>query len=240
MLRGIDIHSHVVPENFPPYIGSKIPEQWPSMIPAHACHRSVMIGGKNYRTVSDLSWDAGKRVIELDAMGLQQQVLSPMPELLSYWLDTHDAWQLLRYTNERIAEMVAASNGRLLGMGGVPLQDVDLAIRELEYLMRDLKFAGVELGSNINGRPLGDPSLDPFFAACVELDAPVFVHALRPAGMERVIGPPALQQVLGYPTDVGLSAASMLTTNLIERRPCRDASGRFQRLRLWHWQTSRR
>ena len=46
----------------------------------------------------------------------------------------------------------------------------------------------------------------------------MFVHAIRPAGMERLVGPPPLQQVLGYPTDVGLAAASVLTTNLIERR----------------------
>jgi aminocarboxymuconate-semialdehyde decarboxylase len=47
----------------------------------------------------------------------------------------------------------------------------------------------------------------------------VFVHALRPTGMDRLIGPPPLQQVLAYPTDVGLAAASVLTSNLILRRP---------------------
>jgi aminocarboxymuconate-semialdehyde decarboxylase len=51
------------------------------------------------------------------------------------------------------------------------------------------------------------------------LGAAVFVHALRPTGMDRLVGPPALQQVLAYPSDVGLAAASVLTTNLIERRP---------------------
>jgi len=56
--RGIDVHSHVVPENFPSYLGTQVPAQWPSMAPAHACHRRVMIEGKNYRTVSDLCWDA--------------------------------------------------------------------------------------------------------------------------------------------------------------------------------------
>jgi aminocarboxymuconate-semialdehyde decarboxylase len=67
--------------------------------------------------------------------------------------------------------------------------------------------------------PVGDLRFDPFFEACESLGAAVFVHALRPTGMDRLVGPPPLQQVLAYPTDVGLAAASVLTTSLIERRP---------------------
>jgi hypothetical protein len=107
----------------------------------------------------------------------------------------------------------------MVGLGAVPLQDMDLALRELEYAFRTLGFPGVEVGSNINGKPIGAPEFDPFFEACEQLGAAVFVHAIRPAGMDRLVGPPPLQQVLGYPTDVGLAAASVLTTNLIERRP---------------------
>jgi aminocarboxymuconate-semialdehyde decarboxylase len=216
---GIDTHAHVVPENFPRYLGSAVPADWPSMAPAHFCHRSVMIAGKNYRTVSDKCWDLGKRLDDLVVMGLERQAVSPMPELLSYWMEAADAQQLLRFLNEEIARMVAESGGRLVGLGAVPLQDVDMAIRELHYVVETLGLAGVEIGSNINGRPVGAPEFDPFFEACEQLGAAVFVHALRPAGMERLIGPAPLQQVLGYPSDVGLAAASVLTTNLIERRP---------------------
>ena len=216
---GIDAHAHVVPENFPRYLGSATPAEWPSMAPAHECHRSVMIAGKNYRTVSDKCWDTTKRLQDLEAMGIELQAVSPMPELLSYWMPAPDAQQLLRFLNEEIARMVADSAGRMVGLGAVPLQDIDLALRELEYIVNTLGFPGVELGSNINGKPIGAPEFDPFFEACEQLGAAVFVHAIRPAGMERLVGPPPLQQVLGYPTDVGLAAASVLTTNLIERRP---------------------
>jgi aminocarboxymuconate-semialdehyde decarboxylase len=216
---GVDTHAHVVPENFPRYLGSAVPADWPSMAPAHACHRSVMIAGKNYRTISDKCWDITKRLEDLVATGLELQAVSPMPELLSYWMESADAQRLLRFLNEDIARMVAESGGRLVGLGAVPLQDVEMAIRELEYVVKTLGLAGVEIGSNINGRPVGAPEFDPFFEACEQLGAAVFVHALRPAGMERLIGPAPLQQVLGYPSDVGLAAASVLTTNLIERRP---------------------
>jgi aminocarboxymuconate-semialdehyde decarboxylase len=216
---GIDTHAHVVPENFPAYLGAAIPADWPSMAPAHACHRNVMIAGKNYRTVSDKCWDVARRLEDLVEMELDLQAVSPMPELLSYWMGAADAQQLLRFLNEEIARMVADSGGRIIGLGAVPLQDMELALRELEYIVKTLGFAGVEVGSNINGRPIGAPEFDPFFEACESLGAAVFVHALRPAGMERLLGPAPLQQVIGYPTDVGLAAASVLTTNLMERRP---------------------
>ena len=216
---GIDAHAHVVPEHFPRYLGSSVPADWPSMEAAHACHRNVMISGKVYRTVSDRCWDTAKRVADLPAMGLKLQVVSPMPELLSYWMPAPAAQQLLRYTNDAIARMAAESGGAIAGLGAVPLQDMDLALRELEYVVQTLGFAGVEVGSNINGAPIGAPQFDPFFEACEALGACVFVHALRPAGMERLVGPAPLQQVIAYPGDVGLAAASVITSNLTVRRP---------------------
>lgn len=216
---GIDVHAHVVPEHFPNYIGARLPAEWPSMAPAHACHRHVMISGKVYRTVSDKCWDTARRLEDLPGMGLALQVVSPMPELLSYWMAAGDARQLLRYTNDCMAEMVVQGGGRIAALGAVPLQDIDQAISELEYVMKTLGFAGVEIGSNINGAPVGAPQFDPFFEACEALGAAVFVHALRPAGMDRLVGPAPLQQVLAYPGDVGLAAASVITTNLLVRRP---------------------
>jgi aminocarboxymuconate-semialdehyde decarboxylase len=216
---GVDVHAHVVPEHLPAYLGRKLPAAWPQMAPAHECHRHVMIAGEVYRTVSDRCWSTTRRLEDLPAMGIALQAISPMPELLSYWMDAPDAQPLLRYLNEQIAAMVAQSAGRLVGLGAVPLQSIDLSIAELGHVVQTLGLAGVEVGSNVNGTPIGDRRFDPFFAACESLGAAVFVHALKPAGMERLVGPAPLQQVLAYPSDVGLAAASCITTNLIERFP---------------------
>lgn len=189
------------------------------MVPAQSCHRSVMISGKLYRTVSDKCWTTAKRLVDMDGMGLQIQAISPMPELLSYWMAPEAGAQLAHYLNEKIATMANESSGRMVGLGAVPLQDMDMALRELTHIMQMPGFTGVELGSNVNGVPIGDLRFDPFFEACEALGAAVFVHALRPTGMDRLVGPAPLQQVLAYPSDVGLAAASVITTNLIERRP---------------------
>ena len=217
---GIDIHAHVIPHDFPRYLGNAIPADWPSMVPAQACHRHVMISGKVYRTVSDRAWDITRRIDDMAPMGLARQAISPMPELLSYWMDAKPAAQLLRYVNEQIASMVNQSGGKLLGMGAVPLQDMALALTELDYVTDKLGFAGIEIGSNINGKAPGSPEFAPFFEACEAKGVAVFVHALKPAGTERLVGPTAnLLPALAYPTDVGLAAASVLTSNLMARFP---------------------
>ena len=84
-------------------------------------------------------------------------------------MDAADAQPLLRFLNERIAQMAAESGGRLVGLGAVPLQDIDLAVRELRHCVETLGFAGVEIGSNVNGTPVGDRRFDPFFEACEAL-----------------------------------------------------------------------
>ena len=215
----IDIHTHVVPETFPPHARAGADVAWPSMVPAHACHRHVMVSGKVYRTVPDSSWDTAKRAAGMDAQGVGRQVLSPMPELLSYWLDGADGAALCRYLNEQIAAMVAREPSRFFGLGAVPLQDVARAIAELEHLMGELGLAGVEIGTHIDGTVLGDPQLAPFFAAAERLGASIFVHPLRPCGMERLVGPPLLQQVLAFPGETGLAAASLITSGLMARHP---------------------
>jgi aminocarboxymuconate-semialdehyde decarboxylase len=140
-----------------------------------------------------------------------------MPELLSYWLPLEDAKLLIRYLNDQIAAMVARAPERFVGLGAVPLQDVDAAILELQYL-KDLRFSGVEIASHVNGTSIGDPRVEPFFAAAEELGAAVFVHALRPAGQERIVGP-FPEQAVCFPGDIALACASMITGGIGSRHP---------------------
>lgn len=215
----VDIHTHVVPESFPRYLGRRSDVPWPSTAPAHACHRHVMISGRVYRTVSEQCWSAARRAEGMDEQGISHQVLSPMPELLSYWLDPQDAAVLCRYLNEAIATLVREAPPRFSGLGCVPLQDIDRAIAELEFIVRELGLSGVEIGTNINGIALGDPALEPFFAAAESLGAALFVHPLRPAGKERLIGPRGLEQLLAFPGETGLAAASLITSGTFHRHP---------------------
>jgi aminocarboxymuconate-semialdehyde decarboxylase len=215
-VTGIDIHAHVVPATFPASVRADV-TGWPSMEAHDSCHRNIIIDGKVYRTLSDKCWTISKRLEDMDRMGIALQVISPMPELFAYWMDHASARDLLRYVNDQILAFVAESNGKMLGLGAVPLQDLDLTLEELHRL-KELGFAGVEIGSNINGEPLGSARFKAFFKAANELGLAIFVHAVRPA-MERILGHKPLQQVLGYPTDVGLAAAALVSSNLMVQFP---------------------
>jgi len=218
MNETIDIHTHIVPENFPRYAGKRADTSWPSMASAHACHRHVMISGKVYRTVSDGCWSVPRRIEDMGTMRVARQALSPMPELLSYWLPLDDAQALVRYLNEQIAEMISREPQRFVGLGAVPLQDTEAAIRELEYLTGSLGFCGVEIASHVNGASIGETRFEPFFAAAARLGIAVFVHALRPAGQERIVGP-FVEQAVCFPGEIALAAASMITGGVAARHP---------------------
>ena len=213
----IDVHNHIVPESFPRYAGRNANVPWPSMADAHACHKHVMISGKVYRTVADGSWSVSRRIEDMAGMRVTRQAISPMPELLSYWLPLDDAKVLIRYLNDQIAEMVTRAPERMVGLGAVPLQDTDEAIKELQYV-RQLGFSGVEIASHVNGTSIGDPRFEPFFAEAERLGAAIFVHALRPAGQERIVGA-FIEQAVCFPGDIGLACASMITGGIAERHP---------------------
>ena len=220
LARTVDVHTHFVPERLPALPAGFSEATWPSMAQAdNCCHRHVMVKGSIYRTVTDQCWSAPRRIEDMQGQGVTRQVLSPMPELLSYWMAPQVAAILHRDLNEQMAALATAHPEHFSALAAVPLQDVDLAIAELEYAAGVLHMAGAEIGSNVNGRPIGAPEFIPFFAAAERLGMAIFVHAIRPAGMDRLLGPPALEQALGFPNEIGFAAASVITTSLMVSHP---------------------
>ena len=94
--------------------------------------------------------------------------------------DAADPRQLARLANDGIAEVVRAQPNRFAGLATLPLPDVDAALTELARCYEELALDGVMLLSNVAGTYLGDPALEPLFAALDERDAYVFVHPSFP------------------------------------------------------------
>lgn len=217
-MQAIDVHTHFVPESFPAYRGRGTNIPWPSMQPASCGHAHVVISGKNYRTVPETSWSPAPRLKDMDTIGITRHVLSPMPELLSYWLPAEDAQVLIRHLNDQMASLAARYPARFSALGAIPLQDIDMAVAELEYVVKTLGLPGVEIATHVNGTAIGAPQFEPFFAAAEALGAAIFVHALHPAGRERLIGN-APEQVIAFPGEVALGIASLITGQTLERHP---------------------
>jgi aminocarboxymuconate-semialdehyde decarboxylase len=218
-MTAIDIHCHVVPAEFPAAPCTCAPGRWYRMDHRDNHKAMVMAGQKEFRLVDHRCWDVRRRVADMDGEGTDIQVLSPMPELLSYWFDAGAALDLARHINTVIAEMVRSEPMRFVGLGMAPLQDPERAAGELASMKADLGLRGVEIGSNINGVSPGDPRFDVFYREAERLGLAIFVHALHPAATDRLVGPGRLQPLVAFPTDVGLAAASMVSGGVLQKFP---------------------
>ena len=214
----IDVHSHVTPLSFPEAPSGEARARWPCMRCEAGVH-TVMMGDAPFRKLDARSWDVGRRIDDMDRDGVDMQVLSPMPELLSYWLPRADAAGLCDWTNHQIAEMIAAAPRRFRGLGAVPLQDPAAAAAALRRVKADYGLAGVEIGSNINGQMLGDPAFDPFWAAAEAEGMAVFVHALHPIAARPLAPNPLFTAFALFPIDVAMAAASLLMAGIPDRFP---------------------
>src|SRR5215211_4145879 len=202
----IDMHAHVVPHDFPSSGDRASAQRWPSMDHFEAGQAKVMIAGENFRTVHSGNWDIERRLRDMEASGVDAEAISPMPELLSYWFTPEDGLAMCRHLNDFIADLCSKAPGRLYGLGTVPLQEPDLAARELGQI-KSLGLHGIEIGSNVLGHSLGEERFSGFFQEAQDLGVPVFVHALHPTFMDRL--PERLDNAIGFPTETGLTIASL-------------------------------
>lgn len=181
---------------------------------------TLLIGDTPFRKLDARSWDVARRLEDMDRDGVDIQVLSPMPELLSYWLDTADAQILCDATNHLIASMVSAAPSRFRGLGSIPLQDPDKSAVMLRRLKADFGLKGIEIGSNINGKLLGAAEFDPFWEAAEAEGMSVLVHALHPVAAKSLISPdPSFTGYALFPVDTGMTAASIIMGGVLSRYP---------------------
>jgi aminocarboxymuconate-semialdehyde decarboxylase len=114
--------------------------------------------------------------------------------------------------------VVASNPRRFIGLGTLPMQDVDLAIREMRRCVEDLGFRGIELGTNINGRNLDDKGLFPFWEAAQDLGVSIFVHPWEMMGADRTRD--YFQQwLVGMPAETTLSITSMIFGGVFDAFP---------------------
>jgi aminocarboxymuconate-semialdehyde decarboxylase len=154
----------------------------------------------------------------LDGQGIDAAVLGPLMDVAGYSLppDQGVAWS--RAQNEALAGSLAEAGGRHRGLATVPLQSPALAAEELRFAVRSLGLAGAMIDPNALGRPLGDRAFDPFWNAAAELGAPVVLHPFLLEAVER-FGRHYLHNLVGYPVETTLAAASLVLGGALDRFP---------------------
>jgi aminocarboxymuconate-semialdehyde decarboxylase len=157
----------------------------------------------------------------LEAQGIDAAVFGPLMDVAGYSLPAEQGAAWSRAQNEALADSLATAGGRHAGLATVPLQSPALAAEELRFAVRTLGLRGAMIDPNALGRPLGDAALDPFFAAAAELAAPVVLHPFLLEAVER-FGRHYLHNLVGYPFETTLAAASLVLGGTLDRFPGLD------------------
>ena len=117
-----------------------------------------------------------ERLKTMDKLGIDMQAISPAPNQYYYWTDPELCRQTSRLINDNIAGIVAANPDRFVGLGTVPLQAPELAVAELERVVKELGLRGVEICTDVAGEELSGDRFRPFFAKAEELGVVLFMH----------------------------------------------------------------
>lgn len=214
----VDVHTHAIAPGLPDLEAVAPWGRWPSVERLDEARALIMVGETRYRPIDERCWSAPRRVADMDAEGVAVQVVSPTPITFCHDGPADGAALLAAAQNEFLAELVGTRPDRFRALGAVPLQDTERAVAELRRCVTELGFLGVEIGTRVGERELGDPAFDGFFAEAAALDALVFVHPAdvaldpRPARLGVPFG-------AGMPSETGVAAAGLLVGGALARRP---------------------
>jgi len=167
----IDAHAHVIPKDYPVRDGFPVMEALDG-----DTARTLVFGTTRFRA-AEVFFETQRRLEAMDAAGVSEEILSPMPPLLKYDLEPGLGRDLARYVNETVAEHVRNGDGRIHGIGMVAMQDPDAAAAELASFA-GLGLGGVEVASHVMGTTIGDARFLPFFQEVDRLDLSVFIHTM--------------------------------------------------------------
>ncbi len=159
-----------------------------------------------------------KRLADLDAMGVDMQVIKPPPPQCYYAVPLDIAVKAAQVINDGIAEFVAKKPDRLKGFGSVPMPDGNEAAKELERCVGKLGFKGVQVLTNVNGRELSDPAFAPFWQKAEELGAFVVIHPNGFTHAER-LSRFYFNNVIGNPLETTIALHYLIFDGVLERHP---------------------
>jgi aminocarboxymuconate-semialdehyde decarboxylase len=213
----IDIHTHIMPEKMPNWV-QKFGYGEFIHLEHRNCKACMMKGDKIFREVEENCFKEDVRLKDMDETGVTMQVLSTIPVLFNYWAKAKDGLETSRFFNDHIAECVSKEPNRFIGIGTVPLQDIDLAIKEMERCVTELKMPGLEIGTNINGKNLSEQEFFPFYEAAEKLGCALFVHPWEMMG-EKEMQKYWLPWLVGMPAETSRAICSMIFGGVFEKFP---------------------
>ena len=218
MTQSVDFHGHLlVPE------ANELLAAEPGLLRERAVDevtntpQTLAVNRKQLAERSAQLTDHRRRLSDLDEMGIDVQVVGPMP-MHHYWATPVLAEKYTRCVNAAIAAHCAAAPERLAGLGTVPLQHPELAVELLTEAVRAQGLRGISVSTDVDGRELADPRHEPVWARAAELGAVVFVHPWG-CGLGSRLAAHYLSNTVGQPLENALALSHLIFSGVLDRHP---------------------
>ena len=213
----LDIHSHV---GIPAAAAIALPHLDPSTVPLlhWQSPETRAVNAKQEVDLKTRITGLDDRLRDLDAMGLDMQLVMPPPPQCYYTVPLDIAVKAAQVLNDGLAEWVARTPDRFRALGTVPMLNGHEAAKELERQMTTLGFKGAQVLTNVGGKELSDPEFAPFWAKAEELGALVVIH---PNGftegkrLERFY----FNNTIGNPLETTIAIHYLIFDGVLERHP---------------------
>ncbi len=215
----VDIHCHYLNTDVAARVAGKTPPEADYLF-KFSNEQTREVNARQGRDRAPQLTDVEVRLKDMDRMGIDVQAVSPAPHQTYYWADPGMGQELARAVNERLAEIGGKHPGRFVPMGTVPLQDVSLAIAELEHCVKTLGMRGIEINPSVRGMDLTDErlSLERFFSRAEALDIVLFMHPIGFSHGERLSNH-YFNNVIGNPLETTVAASHLIFDGVLERYP---------------------
>ena len=213
-VKSIDIHSHFVPKGWPELPNeSGVDPLWFRVESEREA--TIMQGSSEFRRIPAVSWDAQLRLADMDADGVEMQVVSPTPVFFHYGNTGAEAARIAAIFNDLALEITSDAPDRLIPFCQVPLQDTDAACKEVERAVAN-GHRGVEIGNHVGDRDLDDAGVVTFLQHCASLGVPVFVHPWDMPSSPRLERWMA-RWLVGMPAETHLSILAMILGGVFDK-----------------------
>ena len=212
-----DMHTHLIPPEFIEAI-AKPGSRWQAKLEKQGDERwLVHVQGYRYPLCAGF-YDTAARLADMAKTRTDRAAVSLSPTLFYYWAEPRLALDMARMANDCLHALAQERPDKFTGIGTLPMQDLDLAGKELHRCAEQLGFRAIQIGSNVEGAQFDDPRFLPFFKQCESLDLLVIFHPYY-VGAKQMFTRYYLTNLYGNPLDTAMVAASLIFGGVLDQCP---------------------
>jgi aminocarboxymuconate-semialdehyde decarboxylase len=215
----IDVHAHMLPAETIRLLAKESPHVAPQLIDDNGATIMRIDDKVVQRPMPREAHDLDLRLRDMDANGVRMQLVCATVHTFFYDQEASLGTACGVLQNDQIAVVVDRHPDRFLGLATLPLQDPVAAADELERAMGARGLRGAQIGTNVNGRNLDDPALEPVWAAANALNAFFLIHPHGEILPGERLKPYYMRNFVGLPFETTMAAAALVFGGVLERFP---------------------